>query len=98
MVSLAKKPSDAHEPEKDEDDDDDLDNDEDGDDDEDDEGDPDDEDDDDGELTPERVARDLARVISDGYESCANAVEEKGRVLLDLEDDSRWTISVKRRD
>lgn len=79
---------------EDEDEDDDLDED---DDDEDEESEA-VEDDEDGETTPDEVARDIAAALRDAHEGCASAIAEKKRILLDLDDDSRWLITVKRRD
>lgn len=83
---------DTEEGEEDEDEDEDLDDD--GDEDED----EDDDEDEDMELTPAKVAQDIAMCIREGLETQVSAIAEKGKILLDLDDDSRWVLVVKRRD
>lgn len=82
-----------------------LENDEEEDEDEDDDGDededeePGDEDeDDDGELTPEKVAQQVTECLRDGYDRQVSVNEHKAKIFLDLDDDSRWLLIIKRRD
>ena len=74
------------------------DEDDDEDEDDDDEDDEDDEDEDEGEMTREKVAQGVAQAIRDAMETQVSAIAEKGRVLLDLDDDSRWILTIKERD
>jgi len=102
-LTIPKKPADEEEVDlpRDEDaDEDDGEDDDDEDDDEDDgdEDDDDDEDDEDGESTPEKVAQLVTTALRDACESCDSATADKRRILLDLDDESRWLLTVKRRD
>jgi len=77
------------EDDEDDDDEDDEDDDEDGDDDEDEE---------DDEMTAEHVARDVTGAIRDALENCVSADYDKRRILLTLDDDTRWVLTVKARE
>jgi len=64
----------------------------------DDEDDEDDEDEEDREMTPEKVAQLVTTAIRDACESQDSVTADKRRILLDLDDESRWVLTVKRRD
>lgn len=72
------------------------------DDDDDDDGDDDDEDEDsdedDDEMTAEHVARDVTQAIRDALENHVSADYDKRRILLTLDDDTRWVLTVKARE
>jgi hypothetical protein len=93
---MAKKPSEEEVDPPDVDDE----EEEDGDDDEDDDDadDDDDEDDEDEEMTAEHVARDVTQALRDALENQESVDYEKRKVLLTLDDGTRWVLSIKARD
>lgn len=92
---MAKKPSEEEvdPPDTEEDGEDDDDDDADDADDDDD-----DEDDEDEEMTAEHVARDVTQAIRDALENQEAVDYEKRRILLTLDDGSRWVLTVKARE
>ena len=63
-----------------------------------DEDDDEDEDEEEGEMTAEKVARDVAIALRDALENQDSVDYDKRRVLLALDDDTRWVLTVKRRE
>jgi hypothetical protein len=94
MGNAAKKPDEDLEPREEED------NEDDGEDDDSDEDEADDDDDDDEEEEdPETsLAQEICQALRDGQESCVSAIVDRKKILLDLDDDSHWVLTIRRRD
>jgi len=98
MGNAAKKPAeDDLEPKVDPDEEE---GDEDEEDEDDDADDEDDEDDDDIEDEDEEVilAKEICQALRDAMESQVSAIVDKKKILLDLDDDSHWVLTIRRRD